>query len=135
MSSLAIRRALETAVAAITPALSTCFENVEFKPVSGTPYQRVSILLAKPQNPTFGNAHTRRVGYMQVDLCYPQNVGPAAAAARADLTEAAFYRGLSLTANSVTTVIDRTPEIAPGRMEGDRYIIPVRVYFYSDTVN
>jgi hypothetical protein len=31
----------------------------------------------------------------------------------------------------VTVNIERTPEIMPGRVEEDRFVLPVRVRFYS----
>jgi len=36
MSVVSIRAALETALAAITPAMSTAYENAPFTPVNGT---------------------------------------------------------------------------------------------------
>lgn len=130
MSAVLIRSALEVALAAMSPALATAYENAPYTPVSGTPYQRVTVLLAEPANPEINSYH-REQGFMQVDLSYPLNAGPAAAEARAELIRDTFYRGASFTASGVTTTVERTPEIMPGRVEDDRYVKPVRIRFYS----
>lgn len=130
MSAVKERQALEVALAAMTPALSTAYENMPFTPVPGTPYQRATVLLAQPANPEIGDGYMDQ-GFMQVDLKYPLNAGPAAAEARAELTRSYFYRGRSFTASGVTTTIERTPEIMPGRVEEDRFVKSVRIRFYS----
>lgn len=131
MSGLAaVRIALEAALAAMTPNLSTAWENVDFSPVNGTPYQRVFLLAAEPDNPEMGRLATER-GFLQVSLCYPLGNGPADAMARAELIRTTFYRGASFTASGVTTVVEKTPEIGPAQIEPDRYVVPVRIRFYA----
>lgn len=130
MSLVAIRSALETALAAITPAIATAWENTPYTPVTGTPYQRVYLLAAEPANPEMGRL-TRDQGFMQVSLAYPLGAGPAAPTARAELIRAAFKRGATFAASGITTIIERTPEIAPGRVEEDRFVVPVRIRFYA----
>lgn len=130
MSLLKVRQALETALAAISPALDTAWENTPFTPTTGTPYQRVHLLAAEPDNPEMGTLATER-GFMQVTLCYPLDTGPGAAMARAELIRATFIRGASFAASGVTTTIERTPEIAPAMIEEDVYAIPVRIRFYA----
>lgn len=135
MSALLVRAALEVALAAMSPALATAYENTPFKPVVGTPYQRVTLLLAAPANPEMSRNYTEQ-GFLQVDLAYPlgtnnSTFGPGAASARAEAIRSTFYRGASFSASGVTVVIERTPEIMPGRVEDDRYVIAVRVRFYS----
>ena len=130
MSLVAVRTALEVALAAMSPALATAWENVPYEPVSGTPYQRVFLLPAAPDNPEMGRL-AREQGIFQISLAYPLNAGPGAALARAELIRDTFYRGATFTASGVTTTIERTPEISPGRIEEDRYVVPVRVRFFS----
>ena len=130
MSAVKERQALEVALAAMTPAISTAYENMPFTPVPGTPYQRVTVLLAQPANHEIGDGYMDQ-GFMQVDLKYPLNAGPAAAETRAELIRSTFYRGRSFTASGVTTTIERTPEIMPGRVEEDRFVKPVRIRFFS----
>ncbi|API58097.1 hypothetical protein BSL82_01285 [Tardibacter chloracetimidivorans] len=130
MSIVHVRAALESALAAMTPAMASAWENTPYAPVSGTPYQRVYLLTAEPENIEWGPSHTER-GYLQVSLAYPLDAGPSAAATRAELIRATFYRGRSFTSGGVTVVVERTPEIASGRIEDDRYVVPVKVRFYA----
>ena len=57
MSVVAIRAALEARLNAMTPTLDTAWENTTFVPKEGTPYQRVYLLPAIPENPTSGNTN------------------------------------------------------------------------------
>ena len=154
MSLAAVRRALETALDGISPALATAWENLKFTPTPGTPYQRVNLLAAPPLNPEMGGFVQER-GFMQVALAYPLEGGPGAALARAETIRATFKRGTSFTVippdatftldldftaqeyqsgpvPSITTTIANTPEIAPALFEDDRYVVPVRVPFYAN---
>lgn len=130
MSLVAIRAALEVALNAMSPTVAYAWENAPYVPVSGTPYARVTLLAAEPANPEISRYH-REQGFMQVDLAYPLNAGPAAATTRAELIRSTFYRGASFTASGVTATVEKTPEIMPGRVEDDRFVIPVRIPFYS----
>lgn len=131
MSSLAIRAALETALAAMSPALATAWENTPYTPVAGTPYQRVYLLMAEPDQPEIGRM-TQERGFLQVSLAYPLGAGPSAAQTRAELIRDTFYRGRSLTASGITVTIEKTPEISPAMIEPDRYVVPVRIRFFSN---
>ena len=138
MSALLIRAALEVALAAMTPSLATAYENQNFTPVLGTPYQQVTLLLAEPDNSIIGREGTyRQDGFLQIDLKYPLDGTPGAtggvspATTRAELIRSIFYRGASFTASGVTVNIERTPEIMPARVEEDRWVVPARVRFYA----
>lgn len=131
MSVVKIRTALETALNSMSPAVSTAWENVAFTPVAGTAYQRVDVLFAEPANEEYGAGH-REQGYMQVKLMYPLQVGTGTVAARAELIRTTFYRGASFTSGGVTVIVERTPEVSPGSVEGDRYAIPVKVRFFAN---
>lgn len=131
MSVVKVRAALETALNGISPALATAWENVAYAPITGTAYQQVHLMLASPSNDEFGRKH-REQGYMQVKLMYPLQIGTSTVAARAELLRTTFYRGASFTASGVTVVIDQTPEVSPGSVEGDRYAVPVKVRFYAN---
>lgn len=131
MSIVSIRAALEQRLAAMSPALATAYENAPFTPVNGTPFQRVWLLPATPDNQEFGPNY-QEIGIMQIDLNYPLTVGPSAAAARAQLIRTQFSRGTSVTSGGVTTTMDRTPEIGPGFPDKDRYVLPVRIRFFSN---
>lgn len=130
MSQVKIRAALETALAAMAPALSTAYENVPYTPpASSVPYQRVFLLFAEPDDPEAGHVlHVER-GFMQINLMYPLGVGDATARARAKLIQDTFYRGCSFTSGGVTVSVERTPEAGQGTVDGDRWFIPVKVRF------
>jgi len=132
MSNLNISAALEVRLAALTPAILTSWENVNFNPVADIPYQVATVLFAEPENPTMGDDFYRQRGYIQVSLRYPQNTGKAAAFARAELLRSWFKRGLSIEAGGVITVIEKTPEVGSGTNEGDRYILNVRIRFFAN---
>lgn len=131
MSLALVRTALEAALAGMSPALATAWENTGYEPVSGTPYQRVHLLAAEPDNPEIGGKVQER-GFLQVSLAYPLDTGPGAALARAELIRDTFYRGRSFSASGITTTVEKTPEIAPGFNEPDRYVVPVRIRFFSN---
>lgn len=131
MSALAVRAALEVALAAMSPALATEWENSDsYTPVVGTPYQSAYVMFAQPDNPEMGGLYTEQ-GIFQITLRYPLGAGTSAAATRAELIRTTFYRGAAFTASGVTVTIQRTPEIAPGRVEDDRFVVPVRIRFFA----
>ncbi|MCJ7808595.1 MAG: DUF4128 domain-containing protein [Dehalococcoidia bacterium] len=132
MSIVSIRVALETHLNSLTPSIATAWESVPFTPVTGTPYQQVNTAFANPENPTLGDAMYRIKGMMLVQLSYPPNTGTKAASTRADLLVNHFKRATSLTSGGVTVLIDKTPSIAPAIIDGDRYKIPVSIYFTAD---
>ncbi len=131
MSVIKCRAALETALNAMTPALSTAWENVEFTPVLGTPYQRCTILFAEPGNDEYGRNY-QELGFMQVMLYYPHGNGSSDAIARAELLRQTFRRGASFTNSGLTVVISRTPEVKPAFNDGEFYIVPVNIRFYAN---
>ena len=132
MSQAKIKTALEAALTALNPAIQTASENLVFEPVAGSPYQVVSFLFAQPENPTLGDGFYRERGIMQVSLRWPAGEGDGAITAHAEAIRAGLHRGLSISRESVTTVIDRTPEIGSGSTDGNRYVINVRIRFFAN---
>jgi hypothetical protein len=132
MSIVNIRAALETRLNAISPSIATAWESVPYTPVTGTPYQQVNLAVSDTQNPTLGDGMYRIIGFLQVLLCYPPGTGPKAASARAELIRNQFQRGLGLSSGGTDVLIDRTPTIAPAIIDGDRYRLPVTIYFSAD---
>jgi hypothetical protein len=131
MSLPLIRAALEQHLAAMTPALSTAYENVQFSSTGGVPYQRVNLMTARPDNSTMGALLYRELGIFQVSLCYPLNSGPAAAEARAQLIRVQFKRGTTLTNGAITVNVTETPAISNAMVDTDRYVIPVSIPWQS----
>lgn len=132
MSLTKVRQALEVGLNGMSPSVDTAFENLPFKPTPGTPYQRVNLLPAQPENPTVGADFRREVGVMQVTLCYPFNAGTQAVYARAEAIQTRFRRGSSWTKDGVTAIVDITPTIGPAAVDGDRFTVPVSVPYFAD---
>lgn len=131
MSIISIRAAIESKLATISPAISTAYENVPFTPVAGTPYQSVFIMPAAPSNPTLGDGYYRAIGIAQISLFYPIQAGTLTAATRAELIRSTFKRGTSMTSGGITTIIERTPEIGQGRVDGDRWALSVKIRWFA----
>ena len=104
MSISSIRNALEAGVNGIATSLDTDWENVKHTPVQGVPYQQVFILFATPDNNEYNGAHYRELGYMQINLMYPPDVGRSAIDARAVLLRATFARGNTFSKDGIITV-------------------------------
>lgn len=130
MSNRAITKALENKLKAIAPALPIAYNNVNFATPNG-PYQSAYVLFARPDTTGFGSGPYLQSGYMQVGLHYPTGGGAGEAQARGDLIRASFFRGLSLAADGITTVIEETPEVSGGAIEGDRFVVKVLIRFYA----
>jgi len=129
----AVRQALETQLAAVSSGFPTAYENVKYEPVTGTAWQAAFLMSAEPLNPEMGNGWMDR-GYLQVNLFYPLDAGPGAAETRAETIRDAFPRGATFVAGGVSTLIERTPEIGPGRADDDWYIKPVKIRYFSNLV-
>lgn len=133
MSIVAVRKALEVRLKALSPALATAWENEAFNPPgASTPYQRVSLLPARPDNPEQGGGFYREQGILQISLCYPRGKGTKAAGDRAEALRAHFPRALSLTADGVVVTIENTPAVAPHLIDADRYVVPVSVRWFAN---
>ena len=130
MSIVSVRAALQTKLNGMA-ALPTAWENVGYTPVAGTPYQAAYVMPATPDNPTMGDDYYQEQGIFQISLFYPLAVGTAVAEARAQLIRTTFKRGTSMTSGAVTVIVDKTPEIGQGRVDGDRWHVPVKVRWYA----
>jgi hypothetical protein len=135
MSDTKIRQCFEARLALMSPNLSTAYENKDFVPVTNTPYQKVNLLPAQPDNATLGDGYYREIGLFQITLCYPNNGGPAAAEARAELVVQHFKRATRMTKDSQVVLVTRTPSVAPAFKDGDRYCIPISIFYQSEIFN
>jgi hypothetical protein len=122
-----IRAMLESRLNTLSPALATAWENAPYTPVAGTPYQRAWLLIATPDNSTMGDGYFREQGIFQITLMYPLQTGTSTAAIRAEAIRTAFKRGTSMTGNGITVRVELTPEIAVGRVDEDRWALPVKI--------
>lgn len=131
MSIPLIQAALEQRLATLTPAMATAYENASFTPVTGTPYQRISMLVNRPVDHAVTMDVTEQRGIFQVSLFYPQGTGRGAAQARAELITALFKPPLTLTNGAVKVEINKTVHIGGGMPDGDRWMVPVSIYWQS----
>lgn len=132
MSEKTIRAALEEKLKAFDTLMPIAWENVNFDPTPGDPYFRVNLMRAEPENPAIGDRLRRYLGVLQVSLCYPQGVGPGVVEAKADALAAYFPRALTLVKNGINVVIDGTPYVMTGFADGDRWVVPVRIPYFSN---
>ena len=126
-----LRAALETALAAMTPALATAWEGVAYTPVVNTPYQQVALVPGTPINDEYGGGFQDQ-GFFQVSLHYPPGLGSKDATDRALAIRAVFYRGATFTKNGLVVKIVKTPTILPA-MDDDqgRYVLPVSIQYLT----
>ena len=132
MSQQTIRAALESALASLAPPIDTAWQNTPYAPVTGRPYQAAYLLPVEPNNHSMGDGARQERGIFQVSLLYPPGQGTAATGARAEMIAALFKRGASFTKGDVTVQIERTPEIADGREDGDRWMVPVKIRYFCN---
>lgn len=131
MSSHLIQAALETRLATLTPALATAYENTVFAPVTGVPYQRINMMVNRPVDHALTMDVTEERGIFQVSLFYPQGTGRGAAQARAELIKALFKPPLALINGAVKVELVKTVHVGGGMPDGDRWMVPVSIYWQS----
>lgn len=127
-----IRSAFESALYNLDISFATAWENDEYTPDESTPYQRVQLMLYKPQNPTMDRDYRRERGEFQVFVSYPKGVGSAAAYTKADQIAQRFKRGTLLTKNTTKVQITDSPHVGSAITILDRYVVPVTVEYYVE---
>lgn len=129
MSYSNISAAMATRLNSLSGTFSIQFENANFSPPAGAVY------LAESINPTgvvpvalrSGGTDSLE-GFFQV-LCYaPAGLTKGAALAAADAVEGQFQRGLRLTHGGTTVAVLRA-ERNTSFLSGDRFVIPLSIYF------
>lgn len=112
------------------------FENLDYKPTPGKPYINVNFMFAQSQNPTFttpsGLQHIFDSGYIQFSLFHPIGLGRGASDAMQQSLRAIFKRGTSFTLTTGMVTIKDTPSLGTGRDTGDRWLVPVKVFFLAN---
>ena len=134
MSIVSVRAALQSKLNGMAGGVQVAWENVGYTPAVGTPYQAAYVMTAEPGNLTLGDGFYREPGIFQVSLFYPLQAGTAAAEARAQLIRTTFKRGTSMVSGTVTVLVDKTPEIGQGRVDGDRWHIPVKIRWSAGVI-
>lgn len=115
----------------IKPQL-TAWEGVAFLPIYGVPFQKVNLLRARPQTPTYGGNFSREVGFMQVSLFYPKGKGTFALDSRAELLQSTFKRGSSFTKDLIVVHINDKPDVQPSLVTDQAIMLHVRIPYYAD---
>jgi len=127
-----IRAALETHLSAMTPALSTAWENVAFTPVNGTPYQQVNLLVAQPDNRYMGCDRRIELGVFQVTLSYPIDKGASAAEDRANAIINHFKRSTKVSNGGQWVQVIRTPYKRVLGADGAFFKVVVSINWQAD---
>lgn len=110
----------------------TAWEAVGFAPVAGVAFQKVNLVMGKPENPSYGDAHSREIGFLQVALYYPIQYGTSAAMTRAELIRSYFQRGTSFSHGGVMVHIPSKAEVMSGIVQDENYIVVIRIPYWSD---
>lgn len=125
-----IRAALDTRLAALMPAWPTAWEARTFEPPSTTtPYQRVYLLPATPDNPTLDEKLRVDAGVYQVTMMFPRETDTASIDASTGALQGHFPAGLTLQSGTIGIRIVGTPAIAAGMPAGDRWAVPVSIRY------
>lgn len=132
MSLQALRAVFETRINTLMPALDTEYENGVYKPVSGRPYQQTFLMLGNPSNPELRGTFFVENGYFQINLRYPLGAGVGDVEARAQAIRDLFPFGLSINGTGFKVTVKSTPARAPGTNDGDRYQVPVKIFFTAN---
>ena len=105
--------------------------------IHGTPGENGILRLSlpdssAPENPTLGDRHYRERGLCQITLMYPSNTGTADAFYRAEAIQTAFERGVTLIKDGVKVCIQKTPSIERSFINGDRFVVPISIYYIAE---
>jgi len=111
--------------------LSTAYDNVDFTPVNGTAWARVSNLPAQPEPASIGvdgdDSHT---GVFQISLMYPLNTGRSAILSKADAIATVFYPGASFTYSGQSVTVSSCG-ITPARRVDNWFAVYVSVNWFA----
>ena len=130
-----IKIALETALKTAFPTTKIAWENVSTNPpTDGSLYFYVNLLPASTQNPTLGDGFYREAGIMQVTICAPIDKGSGKLYTKAEEIRTVFKKGYTFTSGGYTVNIGRTPSIGPGMRQEDRFVLPVRITYFSNVM-
>lgn len=131
MTVATIRAALESRLNGMTPTLATAWENVPYSPTTGTPWQQVNLLVNTPVDHAINFDVGEQRGILQVVLYYPEGVGSATAAARAQAVATRFAPPQTLTSGGTKVEILSTAHIGTARAVDEWYAIPVSIPWRS----
>ena len=134
MSYVEAKRAIEKRLNTLSGVIATAREGMAYTPVVNTPYQRINILKAPPEDMTQGRKMTRISGIAQITLFYPAPVatGTTAPDNMAESIKAHFKPVQTLTEGSTKVFITDSATISTGFADGDRWVVPVSIPFFAN---
>lgn len=127
MSIPLIAAALERKSAAIASPLATAYENEDFTPTDGVPYQRENLLPNVPIDHAVTSDVVEWQGLFQVMVCYPLGEGRGAAQAKAQAIADHFAPAQTLVEGGIKVYLNSTPRIGAGLIDEGRWCIPVTI--------
>jgi hypothetical protein len=128
---MSVRLALQNHLEALGE-FSTAYEGITYKPQTNTPYQRINLLRAEPDNTALGSAYFREVGIFQVSLFYPMGTGVNLIEQRAETIREHFKRGTGLTNGNVTVRITKTPNVKSVLRDDDRLSLVIDIPYQRE---
>ena len=134
MSQTSIKVALYAALDAAAGGLACSKPNAAFTPPGPqTAYYVAAVNFAQPENGEQGRGRDREVGYLEAVAKFPLGKGEGPAQAWCDAVKAAIPQSREvMTADSVSVIVDRPPEIRPGYRDAARWAQPIRVRFFAN---
>lgn len=133
MTIATIRAALESRLSGMGGALPSAMENVDYSPTVGVAWQRVRMLVNTPVDHAVTSDVIEHRGFLEVILHYPQGVGTATAAAKAQAIAARFAPVQTLSSGSTRVEITKTAHIGTGFPLDGWFCIPVSIPWVSFT--
>lgn len=133
MTIATIRAALESRLNGIASPLPSAWENFEYTPTTGVAWQRVRLLVNTPVDHAVTSDVAEHRGFLEVVLYYPQGVGTATAAAKAQAIADRFAPVQTLSSGATRVEITKTARLGSGFPFDGWFCIPVSVPWISFT--
>lgn len=130
MSQKEIKVALDKAIGLLSGDIQTEYENIDFTPTAGTPYQQLHFLPAVNASIEITGSGAIYRGIYQITLKYPVNKGVNPALDKVESIVKAFPKSRPLT-EGTTKVICELPVYRKLGVDGDRYIYAVSIEYKS----
>ena len=128
-----IAEALFDRLGTLTNLLPVAWPNKPFTPTAGSGYLRAHFMPAEPFPAAAGeDAENRYIGFVQVDVLWPDGEGLKDLLVYADKVAAHFKRGTVISATSFPVAIRRPPYVMQPAKEGAWWVVPVRIYYVAD---
>lgn len=112
MSIRILRQALEVKLKEFATAngnIPIAYEEVKFEQAGKAIWLKPVLYQSDTLNPTLGDNLSRKVGFMQVNVCIPDGSGMLAAESLCDKLVEFFHRGMEIYREGIYIQIPRTP--------------------------